>query len=78
MKLLAYVLGAVSGITTNFCYILRDKQLLEKMLCSNIGLLSSSRNHLFYKAEYMGQSVTELPELGFVHNFRLHWGALAT
>ena len=21
---------------------------------------------------------TELPELGFVHNFRLHWGALAT
>ena len=21
---------------------------------------------------------TELPELGFVHNFRLHWGALTT
>ena len=60
--------------------------MLEKVFCSNIAPSLSFRNHLFYKAEYMGQSVTEymgqsvteLPELGFVHNFRLHWGALAT
>ena len=48
------------------------------VFCSNIAPSLSSRNHLFYKAENTGQSVTELPELGFVHNFRLHWGALAT
>ena len=37
------------------CYILIDKQMLEKVFSSNITPLLSSRNHLFYKAEYMGR-----------------------
>ena len=38
------------------CYILIEKQILEKVFCSNIAPLLSPRDHLFYKAEYMGQS----------------------
>ena len=34
-------------------YMLIDKQMLEKVFCSNI---FSSGNNLLYKAEYMGQS----------------------
>ena len=36
-------------------YILIDKLMLEKVFCSNIAPSLSSRNYLFYKAEYMGQ-----------------------
>ena len=43
----------------------RFKQMLEKVYCSYIAPSLSSRNHLFYKAEYMGQSL--IPELGGVH-----------
>ena len=38
------------------CYILVDKQMLEKEFCSNIAPSSSSGNLLFYKAECMGRS----------------------
>ena len=37
------------------CYILIDKQILERVFCSNIAPSLSSRNHIFYKAKYMGQ-----------------------
>ena len=40
----------------DLCCILIYKQMLEKVFCSNIAPSSSSRNYLFYKAEYMGQS----------------------
>ena len=33
-----------------------DKQMLEKVFCSNIAPSLSSGNHLFYMAEYMGRS----------------------
>ena len=38
------------------CYILIDKQMLEKVFCSNITPSLSSRDRLLYKAEYRGQS----------------------
>ena len=38
------------------CYILIDRQMLEKVFCSNIAPSLSSENHLFYIAEYMGRS----------------------
>ena len=40
----------------DLCYLLIDKQMLEKVFCSNIAPSLSSRDHLFYKAEYMRQS----------------------
>ena len=36
-------------------YILINKQMLEKVFCSNMAPSLSSGNHLFYKAEYMGR-----------------------
>ena len=50
-----------------------DKQILEKMFCSNIAPSLSSGNHLFYKAEYMGQSCPNQ-----VWAITFDWGALAT
>ena len=44
------------SIQADLCYILIYKQMLEKTFCSNIAPSLSSGNHLFYKAEYMGQS----------------------
>ena len=44
------------SIPADLCYILIYKQMLEKVFCSNIAPSLSSGNHLFYKAEYMGQS----------------------
>ena len=38
------------------CYILIDRQMLEKVFCSNIAPSLSFGNHLFCKAEYMVQS----------------------
>ena len=58
---------------TDLCYILIDKQMLEKVFCSNIAPSLSSRNHLFYKAEYMGQSC-----LNKVLTLLFDWSALAT
>ena len=40
----------------DLCYILIDKQVLEKAFYSNIAPSLSSRKNLFYKAECMGQS----------------------
>ena len=53
--------------------ILIDKQILEKVFCSNIAPSLSSGNHLFYKAEYMGQSCPNQ-----VWAITFDWGALAT
>ena len=55
------------------CYILINKQMLEKVFCSNIAPSLSSGNHLFYKAEYMGQNC-----LCQVWAITLDWSALAT
>ena len=38
------------------CYIFIDKQMLEKVFCSNISPSLSSGNQLFYKVKYMGRS----------------------
>ena len=54
-------------------YILIDKQMLEKVFCSNIALSSSSGNHLFYKAEYMRR---RCPNQVWAITFE--WSALAT
>ena len=47
--------------------------MLEKAFCSNIAPSLSSGNHLFYKAEYMGQSCPNQ-----VWAITFDWGALAT
>ena len=57
----------------DLCYILIDKQMLEKVFCSNIAPSLSSGNHLFYKAEYMGQSCPNQ-----VWAITFDWSALAT
>ena len=57
----------------DFCYILINKQMLEKVFCSNIAPSLSSGNHLFYKAEYMGQSCPNQ-----VWAITFDWSALAT
>ena len=57
----------------DLCYILIDKQMLENVFCSNIALSLSSGNHLFYKAEYMGQSCPNQ-----VWAITFDWSALAT
>ena len=44
------------SIPADLCYILIYKPMLEKVFCSNVAPSLSSGNHLFYKAEYMGQS----------------------
>ena len=49
------------------------KQMLEKAFCSNIAPSLSSGNHLFYKAEYMGQSCPIQ-----VWAITFDWSALAT
>ena len=54
-------------------YILIDKQILETVFCSNIAPSLSSGNHLFYKAEYMGQSCPNQ-----VWTITFDWSALAT
>ena len=54
-------------------YILINKQMLEKVYCSNITPSLSSGNHLFYKAEYMGQSCPNQ-----VWAITFDWSALAT
>ena len=43
------------SIRADLCYILINKQMLEKVFCSNIAPSLSSVNHLFYMAEYMGR-----------------------
>ena len=55
------------------CYILIDKQMLDMAFCSNIAPSLSSGNHLFYKAEYMGQSCPNQ-----VWAITFDWSALAT
>ena len=55
------------------CCIVINKQLLEKVVCSNIANSLSSGNHLFYKAEYMGRSC-----LRQVWAIPFDWSALAT
>ena len=57
----------------DLCYILIDKQMLEKVFCSNIAPSLSSGNHLFYKAEYMGRSCPNQ-----VWAITFDWSALAT
>ena len=57
----------------DLCSILIDKQMLEKVFCSNIAPSLSSGNHLFYKAEYMGQSCPNQ-----VWAITFDWSALAT
>ena len=47
--------------------------MLEKAFCSNIAPSLSSGNHLFYKAEYMGQSCPNQ-----VWAITFDWSALAT
>ena len=61
------------SIQADLCYILIYKQMLEKTFCSNIAPSLSSGNHLFYKAEYMGQSCPNQ-----VWAITFDWGALAT
>ena len=61
------------NIRAVLCYILIDKQMLEKAFCSNITLSLSSGNHLFYKAEYMGPSCPNQ-----VWAITFDWSALAT
>ena len=61
------------SIRADLCYILIYKQMLEKAFCSNIAPSLSSGNHLFYKAEYMGQSCPNQ-----VWAITFDWGALAT
>ena len=61
------------SIQADLCYILIYKQMLEKVFCSNIAPSLSSGNHLFYKAEYMGQSCPNQ-----VWAITFDWGALAT
>ena len=47
--------------------------MLEKVTCSNIAPSLSSGNHIFYKAEYMGQSCPNQ-----VWAITFDWSALAT
>ena len=47
------------------CYILIDKQMLEKKFCSNIAPSLTSGKHLIYKAEHMGRSCLN-PVLGWM------------
>ena len=61
------------NIQAVLCYILIDKQMLEKAFCSNIAPSLSSGTHLFYKAEYMGRSC-----LNQVWALAFDWGALTT
>ena len=61
------------SIRADLCYILIYKQMLEKAFCSNIAPSLSSGNHLFYKAEYMGQSCPNQ-----VWAITFDWSALAT
>ena len=61
------------SIPADLCYILIYKQMLEKAFCSNIAPSLSSGNHLFYKAEYMGQSCPNQ-----VWAITFDWSALAT
>ena len=61
------------SIPADLCYILIYKQMLEKVFCSNIAPSLSSGNHLFYKAEYMGQSCPNQ-----VWAITFDWSALAT
>ena len=61
------------SIPADICYILIYKQMLEKVFCSNITPSLSSGNHLFYKAEYMGQSCPNQ-----VWAITFDWSALAT
>ena len=61
------------SIPADLCYILIYKQMLEKVFCSNITPSLSSGNHLFYKAEYMGQSCPNQ-----VWAITFDWSALAT
>ena len=61
------------SIQADLCYILIYKQMLEKAFCSNIAPSLSSGNHLFYKAEYMGQSCPNQ-----VWAITFDWSALAT
>ena len=60
------------NIRAVLCYILIDKQMLEKAFCSNIAPSLSSGTHLFYKAEYMGRSY-----LNQVWGITFDWSALA-
>ena len=57
----------------DLCYIFIYKQMLEKVFCSNSAPSLSSGNHLFYKAEYMGQSCPNQ-----VWAITFDWSALAT
>ena len=61
------------SIRADLSYILIYKQMLEKVFCSNIAPSLSSGNHLFYKAEYMGQSCPNQ-----VWAITFDWSALAT
>ena len=61
------------NIQAVLCYILIEKQMLEKAFCSNIAPSLSSGTHLFYKAEYMGRSY-----LNQVWGITFDWSALAT
>ena len=61
------------SIWADLCYILIYKQMSEKVFCSNIAPSLSSGNHLFYKAEYMGQSCPNQ-----VWAITFDWSALAT
>ena len=82
--LVSYLIYALDRFTKTFfwnfkniravlCYILIDKQMLEKAFCSNIAPSLSSGTHLFYKAEYMGRSY-----LNQVWGITFDWSALAT
>ena len=55
------------------CYILIDRQMLEKVFCSNIAPSLSFGNHLFCKAEYMVQSC-----FNQVWALTFEWSAQAT
>ena len=61
------------SIPADLCYILIYKPMLEKVFCSNVAPSLSSGNHLFYKAEYMGQSCPNQ-----VWAITFDWSALAT
>ena len=61
------------NIRAVLCYILIDKQMLEKAFCLNIAPSLSSGTHLFYKTEYMGRSY-----LNQVWAITFDWSALAT
>ena len=79
-RALVYTRPVLRNIFRNFqkcravlCYILINKQIFEKVFCSNIAPSLSSGNHLFYKAKYMGRSCPNQ-----VWAITFDWSALAT